>query len=159
MAGQIIKRGDKTWVVRIFTGRDEKGKRRYLNKTLHATKKDAEAYLSTTLTAMSTRTFVAPSSETLRGYLSDWPRTATRPRVSERTFVGYKYLLERYVEPELGDKRLSDLRALHIQKLYSDMQGAWAVGPHGSLPARRPQFRPQTGGALGDAVSQSGGAC
>ena len=25
MAGQIIKRGNKTWVVRIFTGRDDAG--------------------------------------------------------------------------------------------------------------------------------------
>jgi hypothetical protein len=30
MAGQIIKRGDKTWLVRIFIGRDGKGKRQYL---------------------------------------------------------------------------------------------------------------------------------
>lgn len=28
MAGQIIKRGKKTWVVRIFMGRDGNGKRR-----------------------------------------------------------------------------------------------------------------------------------
>ena len=42
MAGQIIKRGDKIWLVRIFLGRDENGKRRYTNKTIHGTKKNAE---------------------------------------------------------------------------------------------------------------------
>jgi len=42
MAGQIIKRGDKTWVVRIFTGRDGNGKRGYINKTIRGNKKDAE---------------------------------------------------------------------------------------------------------------------
>jgi len=44
MAGQIVKRGDKTWTVRILRGRDENGKRRYVNKTIHGTKKDAEKY-------------------------------------------------------------------------------------------------------------------
>ena len=61
MAGQIIKRGDKTWLVRIFTGRDGKGKRQYLNKTVRGTKKDAETYLSKTLTEISSGTFVESS--------------------------------------------------------------------------------------------------
>jgi hypothetical protein len=61
MAGQIIKRGEKTWVVRIFMGRDELGSRRYLNKTIKGAKKDAERYLNTTLTAISTGTFVQQS--------------------------------------------------------------------------------------------------
>ena len=45
MAGQIIKRGEKTWLVRIFKGRDAEGKRHYLNKTVKGSKKDAEKYL------------------------------------------------------------------------------------------------------------------
>ena len=46
MAGQIIKRGEKTWLVRIFMGRNGNGKRRYLNKTIRGTKKKADAYLT-----------------------------------------------------------------------------------------------------------------
>jgi integrase len=46
MAGQIIKRGDRTWLVRIFMGRDAKGKRNYLNQTIKGKRKDAETYLS-----------------------------------------------------------------------------------------------------------------
>ena len=87
MAGQIIKRGDKTWVVRIFTGRDAQGKRRYLNKTVKGNKKDAEKYLSHTLTAISTGTFVEPSPLTVGEYLDRWLQTAARRRVTERTFL------------------------------------------------------------------------
>ena len=61
MAGQIIKRGYKTWIVRIFMGRDEKGTRRYINKTIHGTKKDADKYLNTTLTSINTGTFIESS--------------------------------------------------------------------------------------------------
>ncbi len=46
-AGQIIPRGERTWLVRVFMGRDsESGKRKYVNKTIHGTLRDAQAYLS-----------------------------------------------------------------------------------------------------------------
>jgi integrase len=122
MAGQIIKRGDNTWLVRIFTGRDGKGKRQYLNKTIKGTKKDADTYLSTTVTAISTGTFVEPSTLTVNDYLSKWLQTAARPRVSERTFESYSELINRYAKEDLGNLKLSDLRPLHIQKLYAGMQ-------------------------------------
>jgi hypothetical protein len=49
MAGQIIKRGDSCWTVRIFLGRDTNGKRKYFNKTVRGTKKDAQKYLTAKL--------------------------------------------------------------------------------------------------------------
>src|SRR5437764_11694117 len=97
MAGQIIKRGDDIWVVRIFMGRDGQGKRRYLNKTIRGKKKDAQDYLSKTLTAISTGTFVEPSPMTVEDYLDKWLEAAARPRVRERTFQYYKEYLSRYV--------------------------------------------------------------
>jgi integrase len=123
MAGQVIKRGDKTWLVRIFMGCDANGKRRYLNKTIRGTKKDADTYLSKTATAISTDTFVEPSSLTVSDYFTKWLETAARPRVAERTFDSYSELITRYVTEDLGSRKLSDLRPLHIQKLYADMQG------------------------------------
>lgn len=103
-------------------GRDVNGKRRYLNKTIKGTKKDADTYLSKTETAISTGTFVEPSLLTTSDYLSKWLHTAARPRVAERTFDSYSELITRYVTEDLGSRKLSDLRPLHIQKLYADMQ-------------------------------------
>jgi integrase len=122
MAGQIIKRRDKVWIVRIFTGRDSEGKRRYLNKTIYGTKKDANTYLSATLTAMSAGTFVESSPLTVNAYLDNWLEAAARPRVRERTFTSYEDVLRLYIRPTLGNKKLSDLRPLDLQGLYSDMQ-------------------------------------
>ncbi|HEV7376820.1 MAG TPA: tyrosine-type recombinase/integrase [Pyrinomonadaceae bacterium] len=122
MAGQIIKRGDNTWLVRIFTGCDTEGKRRYLNKTIKGKKKDAETYLSKTITAISTDTFVEPSRMSLNAYLDKWLDTAARPRLSERGFVAYGILLNLYVRPVLGDKIMSEVRAQDIQSLYAKMQ-------------------------------------
>jgi hypothetical protein len=122
MAGQIIKRGDKTWLVRIFTGRDSKGKRRYLNKTIKGKKKDAETYLSKTITAISTDTFIEPAKMTLNEHLNKWLETAARPRLSERGFAAYSIALKLYVRPVLGEKIISEIRAQDIQLLYVGMQ-------------------------------------
>ncbi len=47
MAGQIVPRGENTWLVRVYLGRDPRtGKRLYNNKTVHGTKKAARTYLN-----------------------------------------------------------------------------------------------------------------
>jgi integrase len=122
MAGQIIKRGENKWLVRIFTGRDARGKRTYLNKTIHGTKKDAQKWLTSTLRDIDLGIFIEPASLSLNEYLDKWIESAARPRVSERTADGYADLLKRYVRDPLGDKRLDKLQALDIQKVYGEMQ-------------------------------------
>src|SRR6266699_1811946 len=112
MAGQIIKRGDKTWLVRVFTGRDSNGKRRYMNKTIRGNKKDAESYLNTTLTSISAGTFVEPVKLTVDEYLDKWLSTAAKARLRERTHDDYSEKIKRYVRPVIGKLRLTDVRAL-----------------------------------------------
>jgi integrase len=121
MAGQVIKRGDRTWVVRIFMGRDGKGKRRYLNKTVRGTKKDADTYLNNTLSAMGTGTFVEQVKVTVNEYLDKWLEMAAKPRLRERSFDDYSEKLDRYVRRLMGGQRLSDVRSFDVQSIYSSM--------------------------------------
>jgi integrase len=123
MAGQIVKRGEKTWIVRIFQGRDENGKRRYVNKTIHGTKKSAEKYLTAKLRDKDLGINIEPASESLDKYLEKWLESVVRSRVREATFDDYKYLLDRYVSPSLGAIKLCDIRSIDIQKVYGDMLG------------------------------------
>ena len=104
-------------------GRDGKGKRRYLNKTLRGTRKDAQTYLSRTLTEISAGTFVEDSPTTVEEYVKKWLETAARPRLRENTYREYEGLIERYVKPSLGDRRLADVRPLDIQNFYSSLTG------------------------------------
>jgi integrase len=120
MAGQIIKRGDRTWVVRVFTGRDGNGKRRYINKTIKGNKKDAETYLTTTLTNISAGTFVEPVKLTVEEYLDKWLATA-KARLRERTHDDYSEKLKRYVRPVIGKLKLADVRPLDVQLIYTAM--------------------------------------
>jgi integrase len=121
MAGQIIKRGENTWLVRIFSGRDAEGKRRYLNKTVRGTKREANSYLSSTLAAMSTGAFVEPVKMSVDEYLNKWLELAAKPRLRERTLDDYSEKLNRYVRPVIGVQKLSDVRSLDVQAIYSAM--------------------------------------
>jgi integrase len=121
MAGQIIKRGDRIWLVRIFLGRDAQGKQLFHRKTIHGTKKDAETYRNKVVRDRDMGTFIEPASLAVKDYLDKWLKTAARPRLRERTYDDYSELLKRYVRPVIGEKRLCDVRTLDIQTLYADM--------------------------------------
>jgi len=108
--------------VRVFLGRDSTtGKRRYHNKTVHGTKKDAQRYRNKVLREKDLGTFVEPSRLLLDEYLDRWLKTSAQGRVSDRTFVDYTGQLRRYVRPVLGRYRLSELSPLVIQDVYSAM--------------------------------------
>lgn len=71
MAGQLIKRGTRRYTVRIFEGADANtGKRRYTNKQIHGTRKQAETYRDQAIVEKELGRFVKPPpSSTLNAYL------------------------------------------------------------------------------------------
>jgi len=45
--GQIIARGDRSWLIRVYLGRDlETKKRNYHNRTIRGSMREAQAYLT-----------------------------------------------------------------------------------------------------------------
>ena len=110
MAGQIIKRGDRVWVVRIFLGRTSEGKRQYQNQTIRGTKSDAQKWLNDALAKKDLGIPTFQTKVSLAEYLSKWLDTVAKQRVSEQTFANYKWLLDRVIT-KLGKTRLSQLRA------------------------------------------------
>ena len=120
MTGQVIKRGD-SWTIRIFLGRDTNGKRKYFNKTLHGTKKDAQKYLTAKLREKDLGVFIEPASIGLTEYLDKWLEEVARPRLRKSTFASYEMVLKNYVKATLGTKRLSDIQSYEVQKLYNDL--------------------------------------
>jgi integrase len=121
MAGQIIKRGD-SWTVRIFLGNDAKGKRKYHNKTIHGTKKDAQKYLTAKLREIDLGIFTEPASMFLNEYLDKWLNEIAKQKLRNSTFSSYESVLKNYVRAVIGQKKLSDIQAYEVQKLYNDMK-------------------------------------
>jgi integrase len=129
MQGQIIRRGDRTWLLRVFLGRESSaGKRKYSNETFHGTKKKAQARLNEMLTELNAGTFIKPSKTTLGEFLSQWLEIR-KPSLSERTHTDYTYLLEKYVRPTLGASLLMDVTGGDVQALYARMTSELGLGP------------------------------
>lgn len=124
MAGQVIKRGERKWLLRIDLGRDpDTGKRNRMNKTVHGNKKDAQKILNEMLRAKDTGTLVEPVKMSLNTLLDKWLETAVKPRVSERTHRDYANIANRYVRWALGDRLLTHVKPFDIQEFYGTLLG------------------------------------
>ncbi len=121
MAGQVIPRGKRTWLVRVFQGRNERGCRLYHSHTVRGTKKDATRYLNGVLHEKDLGTFAEPTRMIVSVYLDYWLKNAARAQVRARTAYEYERLLARYVRPALGHKRVAALTPLDVQTLYTAM--------------------------------------
>lgn len=125
MAGQISKRGENTWQIRVFLGRDGINKRKYFTQTIQGTKKQADAELTKQLHKRDTGQLLSTAPIFLKDYLTKWLAKTAKPRVKESTFAGYKWIVDTYILPTLGMHRISDLQSRHtiIQDFYSELKG------------------------------------
>jgi integrase len=115
MAGQIIEKGRKKWLVRVFAGRDGTGKRKYVSQLVHGGKKDAQEKLRELLQDKSNGALVVRRKETLGEFLDVWLATTAAPSVRARTLADYKRVLKYYVRPHLGGARLSKLSPAEVR--------------------------------------------
>lgn len=119
----IIKRGKDTWLIRIFLGRDNNGKRKYFNETFKGKKKDAGNFEMKKKTEMNAGISIEHSKVTVDEYLEKWLEISAKPRLKERTHGDYKEYLKRYVSPNIGKMKLSKLKPLDVQAVYT-----WMIG-------------------------------
>ncbi|WP_205763153.1 N-terminal phage integrase SAM-like domain-containing protein [Aneurinibacillus aneurinilyticus] len=115
MAGQLIARGKDKWLVRIFMGLNENGKRKYHSKMIHGNKKAAQKYLNAVLQEKDLGTFKEPSNITVDEYLTSWMETSAKQRLRPRTYVIYEDYLRIYIRPAIGKIKMDKLTPLHIQ--------------------------------------------
>ena len=121
MAGQIIKRSDKTYIIRIYNGRDGEGRRKYVNRTVHGTKKDADRVRNEMLTQRDLGGLAKPVRQTLDAHLTAWIENVATPRVRQRTLDGYTSICDRYIRPALGPKLISQIYPNDIQGHYQKL--------------------------------------
>lgn len=127
MRGQIIEKSKGVWLIRIQQ-RGLNGKRQSFSETIKGTKSEAEKQLTKKLGELDNGTINAKSKQTLDEYLDVWLETIAKPRLHPRTFGDYEDLMRLHVRDELGKIKLSDLKAIHIQKLYGELQTKKKLG-------------------------------
>jgi len=121
MKGTLTKRSKNSWTIRVDLGRKPNGKRNQVSKSVKGTKKDAEAVLNEMLHSYNTGTYVEPSKMTIEEYLTYWLDQIS-DSVQHRTHERYESICDLYINPIMGELKLADLRATHINSLYKELQ-------------------------------------
>lgn len=115
--GQIIKKGDRKFLVRIYIGRTPEGKRQYLAKTVEGTRQQASQELTRLLRSKDDHTLVEPSKQTVASFLPKW--LESKRNLSYTAAKSYGNLIENRIVPEIGDVRLDQLNRHHVEGLVS----------------------------------------
>jgi integrase len=111
--GQIVARGDRRWLVRVYLGRDRQTRRRlFHNRTIRGPLRAAQRYLNARLREREEGRNLEGAEISLNEYLDRWLEIAARPKLRAKSFVDYESLLRRYIRPALGDRMLRGLSPL-----------------------------------------------
>lgn len=122
MSGNVEKRGDQVYRIRISRGKDPNTGKRLApyQETVHCPRKDAERRLRELLQELEkTGAITKTPVLTLTLYLEEWMRTVAAVTVKPRTLQGHKECLERYLAQPLGKLLLSQVTTARIQEHYA----------------------------------------
>lgn len=120
--GQIVRRGDRTWLVRVYNGRDPGSKRRkYLNKTVRGGVRDAQSHLNKMLGERDHGRNLDSSRRTLSQYLDRWLDVCTKSRLRAKSLLDYEGLLRPLCPSPARREALAIVAVFDIQMLYHDL--------------------------------------
>ena len=136
MAGSIRQRKDRgsdTWELRVFIGRDDRGRPRQRSILFRGGKRAAERELARLVTEQESSPAAIPqeearawgSSTTINEAIEGWKENGWAD-LSPKTVRGYEEIWERYVRKTIGAKRIAGLNAFEIERYFRNLkdQGA-----------------------------------
>ncbi len=121
-AGQLISCGLHTWLVRVSLGREpETGTRKYHNKTIRGSFREAQTYLNAKLQEHDIGRLPRAAAITMNQYLDRWLATSAKPRLRPKSFTDYEGLLRLYIRPAVGTRPIGAITQFDIQSVYARM--------------------------------------
>ncbi|MDD9150409.1 MULTISPECIES: site-specific integrase [unclassified Sporolactobacillus] len=121
MRGYIQKRGNKYSFILDLERDPLTGKRRRKRFSGYTRKKDAEKAMAEAINQISKNDFIEPSNQTFEQYAIDWIESK-KHNVRETTYTTYKFILDKHINPAIGNKKLDEIKALDLDRLYSQLK-------------------------------------
>lgn len=116
-AGSVWQRPNGRWSGAVYLVEADGARRR---RTFYApTREEVEAKRAEWLAKAERGVPITPSKLTLGDYLDEWLSQVVADRVRPNTFTAYKHYVEKYLQPDLGKKKLGRLSAREV-RLYLD---------------------------------------
>jgi integrase len=111
-----------SWAFRIYVGKGADGRWIERRKAGFETKRDAERALTEIAASVAQGMYVQPSAVTVSDYLRDeWLPATAPPRVRHETWQDRRNNLERHVISRIGEIKLQDLTAAHLNRVYGEL--------------------------------------
>ncbi len=121
MRGRIIKRkGSKNYTIILQLGLDPAtGKRKQQWITAGPSKREAEKQMAKLIHELDSGNYIKPDKAIMKDYLEKWLLDYAKPNLSPRSYDRYAGIISKYLIPELGRIKLTQLRPEHLQKHYT----------------------------------------
>ena len=122
MRGYIKQRAKGSWSISIYLGKDPiTNKKKYKWYTVKGSKKEADKFLTEKLNEIENGIFVDSKNMTLAEYLTYWYEQCCITKLSPTTYESYKRNIDKYIIPQLGNIKLSNLLPLQLQSFYNNL--------------------------------------
>jgi integrase len=116
MQGSIVKRGENSYQISVYNGKDPKtGRSTYIRETFRGSDKAADERRHELINQINKKQYVPPSKLTFGEYLEQWLEAA-KNSVSEGTYDNYKtHIKEHFIKDSIGQIKLDKVTAFDIQ--------------------------------------------
>ncbi len=148
----IQKRGENSWLLSLYTGKDASGK--YIRKTrtikvedeaLLKTKKRLQDYLDNEFAKFKQEIeageYIAPEKMTFAAFVGEWREKYAREHLGDATLDTYNIHLKNRIIPVFGHKRIDEIKTIQIMNFIEDLKkGSRQDGKEGSISAGTIQY-------------------
>lgn len=115
--GHLEARGKNVWRAKVYLGREDGKNKRYLQRTIHGTKRQAEDVLNELLVEAG-QSSNAIVDGTFGDLTQQWLELTT-PTLSPTTLREYERLLDRLILPKFGRTKVRAMRAADLDSFYA----------------------------------------
>jgi integrase len=117
--GHLEARGSGTWRAKVFLGQDAIGRQRYLTRTIHGTKREADAQLRELM--LEAGLAHGTSQATVGDLAAKWLEMAAET-LSPSTLREYRRLLEKIILPQFGSTKVRAIRPSDLDGFYASLR-------------------------------------
>lgn len=122
MVGNIEKRGENSYRLRVSGGYTGDGQRIIYKKTVQATnKKEAQKELALFISEIETGQALSAKKMRFRDYADFWINNYAIPNLSPKTYERYKSMLKARILPYLGNMYLDKIQPMQLMYLYQEL--------------------------------------
>ena len=130
MKGEIKQRSAGSWQIRVYLGRDARGKRIRKSETVRGKKADAERRLRQILSELDWGIVPPERRYKLSEWMDVWIRDVVAPNRRQKTVDRYCSAIRLHIVPELGNVDIAKVVPSQVQALESKLL-AGGMGPRG----------------------------